>query len=125
MIIIGDEFIPYEKFELIKTLDDIKSTSSNSIVVFDFDKKILSYCLDNGVLCCVKVSTITQAVISNALESRYILTPKNILKEVQDIAQNYLFDSKVLVKIDDEQEIENHIKNNIDGVIYSTALNRG
>jgi len=122
MIIIGDKFIPYEKFELIKSIEDIKNTSSNSIVVFDFDKEILSYCLDNSVKSCVKVSNITEAIICNTLESRYIIVPNSISKEIQEIAVNYLFDSKVLVEIKDEQEIETHAKNSIDGVIYNTIL---
>jgi len=122
MIIIGDKFIPYESFERVNSIDDIKNTSSNSIVVFDFDKEILSYCLDNSVGSCVNISNITQAIICNTLESRYIIVPKNISKEIQNIATNYLFDSKILVEIKYEQEIETHAKNNIDGVIYNTVL---
>ncbi len=122
MIIIGDRFIPFEKIENIKTLEDIKQTSSNSTVCFSYDKEIMSYCFGNNVPYAVKITSLKEALYANALGAKYLLPCTDILEEVQKTAENYLFDSKVLALIEDENEIENLARKSIDGVIFQKVI---
>lgn len=122
MLIIGDDFIPFEKIENIKRVEDIKNTSSNSTVVFGFSKEILAFCMKNGVNSGVKIASLKEAVFANALGAKYIVCPEEILQSVQKLADDYLFDSKILAVIENEEEIEKFALKNIDGVIYKNIL---
>lgn len=119
MIIIGDMYIPFEYFYTIKTKDDISNTKPNSVVLCDFDKEILSYCFQNEIRYCVKIKDLTEAVISNSLGATYVIVDKNLAKSAQKTAENYLFDTKILVEIEEEKEIEELVNIGIDAVIYS------
>ena len=122
MIIIGDELIPFEKIEKITTKKDIKSTSSNATVVFGYDKEILKYCMDNDIRSAIKISSIKESVICNALGAKYIIVPNELLEDVQKLAENYMFDAKILAVIECEDEIESVALKGIDGVIYSNLV---
>ncbi len=52
------------------------------------------------------------------LNAKYIITPRDILKELIKIAEYNLFDTKILVEIR-EDEIEDMAKVGVDGVILS------
>lgn len=110
--------IKYKKdFYPIKDIEDIKNTPSNSIVCFDYDLKLMKYCQKNSISFAVKISSIKEAVFANNFGAKYLIVTKTKAKEIQDIANEYLFDSKVLVKIVFDWEIEIFAKLGIDGVI--------
>lgn len=122
MIIIGHKQIKSEKVFCIKSKDDIKNTVPNSCVAFSFDMDILAYCETNSVACAVYVTNIKNAVFANALNAKYILCQKDSVKEIQNIANEYMFDTKVLQIISDENEIEIIAKNGIDGIIFENTI---
>ncbi|MDQ1268226.1 MAG: hypothetical protein QG560_869, partial [Campylobacterota bacterium] len=47
---------------------------------------------------------------------------KTLAKTAQNVAESYLFDAKILVMIEDEDEIEELALLAIDGVIFSNAI---
>ncbi|MBD3840481.1 MAG: hypothetical protein IE909_01120 [Campylobacterales bacterium] len=122
MLIIGDALIPFTPIYTINSIDQIKHTSANSVVCFKFDKTIMRYCLDNSVNYCVKVESLLQTAIANNLRARYIIVDRSIAKQVQMVAENYMYDCKILVEISDENQIEPYLLDGIDGVIYSHLL---
>ncbi|MEA3353275.1 MAG: hypothetical protein U9Q33_05645 [Campylobacterota bacterium] len=122
MIIIGDKFIPYEKIESIKKIEDIKETKPNTTLLLDFDKELMSYCVKNEIQYAVNITEIKEALYSNALKAKYILPPLSIIAHIQKIAENYLFDSKILASIDSDDEIEALAVQNIDGVIFKNLF---
>ena len=121
MILIGDKNIPYEKITKINSIKDILSTQPNSTVLLNFDFKILKYTQLHDIYSAVIVNSIKDVIYSNNLEVRYIIVNNTLAKQAQKIADNYMFDSKILVIIDNEDEIEENAIDEIDGVIY---LNR-
>ncbi len=122
MIIIGDYFIPYENIETINCVEDISLTQSNSTIVFDFDKDIMVYCMKNDLSYAVKITNITQAIYANSMGAKYIISLDKIIESVQKIAENYLFDSKIMAIINGEDEIEQYAIKGIDGVIFQSSL---
>ncbi len=104
-------------FYKIKTIEDIKNTPSNSILLFDFNKEIMKFCKENDIKYAVIVSSILEAILANNLNATFIIINKKIAKKIQEIANEYLFDSKILVKIVFEWEIETFAKLGIDGVL--------
>ena len=123
MIIIGDNYIDYENISLIGSIEDIKSTKPNSTVVFDFDKEKMKYCMENEINYSVKISSITESIYANNLNARYILPNNELLEIVQKIAENYMFDSKILATIQNEESIEDIAIQSIDGAIFKRLIN--
>lgn len=122
MIIIGDEYIPFEKTEIISKIEDIQYSSSNSTVLFDFDKDIMKYCMENSVSYGVKISSIKEAVFANSLNAKYLISSNKLVQSIQHLAENYMFDTKVLAIIRSEEDIEQFAVVGIDGVIYNNLL---
>lgn len=122
MILIGDDLVPYEKISTITTIEDIKNTQANSTLLFFYEEKLLSYCYKNTLLSAVVVSSIKQAIYANALDSKYIICNKDLAIKLQKIAENYMFDSKILSIIQCNDELEDIALNEIDGVIYHKIL---
>ena len=83
MIIIGDELIVCDNLARINDIKDISNTKPNSIVVFEFDKEILRYCLDNHISCAPIVGDIKQSIISNSLNAKYQICTKEVAIKLQ------------------------------------------
>jgi hypothetical protein len=122
MIIIGDELIGYDSFETINDINKINSTKPNSTLIFEFDKDILNHCLNNNIFSAPKISNITQSILANAMGAKYQICDKEIAKKLQKIAENYIYDSRILAIIEDENEIEELAIDGIDGVIYKSII---
>jgi hypothetical protein len=122
MILIGDENIEYETMQKITTVADITSTTSNSTVLYNFDFDILKYAKQNNINSAVISKNLQEVIYAATFNVRYIIVKKNIVKEAQNIANNYMLDSKVLVIIDSCDEIVENAIDEIDGVIYKTLV---
>ncbi len=122
MIIIGDSNIEYENIEKIAQIEDIKKSSPAATVLFDFDIEILKYTNANNINSAVIAHSIKEVIYANSLGAKYIIPRINILLQVQKIADNYMFDSKILAVIEDSEEIEKVALDEIDGVIYKELL---
>lgn len=122
MILIGDKLVPFEDVFLIKNIKDIENTKANSTVLFDFDEEILTYCYKNELFCAVVVNSIKEAIYCNNLNVKYIISEKELSIELQKIADNYMYDSKILAIIDSNEELEQVAKLEIDGIIYRNLL---
>lgn len=122
MILIGDKLVPFEDVFLIKNIKDIENTKANSTVLFDFNEEILTYCYKNELFCAVVVNSIKEAIYCNNLNVKYIISEKELSIELQKIADNYMYDSKILAIIDSNEELEQVAKLEIDGIIYRNLL---
>jgi hypothetical protein len=123
MILIGDENIKYETIEKIAHRDDISKTSPSSTVLFNFSLEILKYTQANDINSAVVVNSIKEVIYAHNLGANYIIISReDILLQSQKIADNYMFDSKILAVIENSEEIEKNALHEIDGIIYKTLL---
>ncbi|NQY21757.1 MAG: hypothetical protein HRT40_10715 [Campylobacteraceae bacterium] len=123
MILLGNKLVPYEDISSITCIEDISNTKANSCIVFNYCEDILNYAFLNNVRCAIKVSNIKESILANSLNVKYILCEKkSFAKEIQSIAENYMFDSKILFIIEHDGEIEDIARLGIDGVIYKDIL---
>lgn len=91
--------------------------------LFDFsNKEVLEYIKKVKIPFAVFIENATQACLANALGATYIITDKELLEKIQKIANEYLFDTKVLYLIKDEKDMEYGIENFVDGVLFSSAI---
>lgn len=122
MILIGDPNIAYEAIENITSIEDIKKSAPSSTVLFDFDIEILKYTNVNDIESAVIAHSIKEVIYASSLGAKYIIPRVNILIQSQKIADNYMFDSKILAVIEESEEIEKIALDEIDGVIYKAIL---
>jgi hypothetical protein len=123
MILIGDKLIPFQKMYNIYAIKDIQNTKANCVVSFRYNEDLLTYCAENELNYAVLVSSLKEAIYANSLNALYIICDKDLSVSVQKIADNYMFDSKVLAIIDTDEEIEEIAQNEIDGIIYKKMIN--
>lgn len=117
MIILNYSQLLSEKFNSITSIEDIKNTEPNSIVSFKFSKEIAKYCEVEDIEFAPKIESLKEAIFSNSLGAKYLLLESETLAlRVQRVAENYIFDSKVILSIDSEDEIEKVAELGIDGV---------
>ena len=122
MILIGDKLIPFENISFIFNLEEIKNTKANSTILFYYDDEIILYCYENELPYAVIVTSIKEAIYSNNLNAKYIISQKELSIELQKIADNYIYDSKILAIIDSNEEFEKIAKCEIDGIIYRDLI---
>ncbi|MDN5054475.1 hypothetical protein [Aliarcobacter butzleri] len=122
MLVIGDKLIPFENIFFISSIQDIKNTKANSTLIFNYDEVLLKYVSENSISSAVIVTSIKEAIYANCLNAKYIISNQDLAKEIQKIADNYMFDSKNLAIIKSNDEFEQIAKNEIDGVIYEYLL---
>ncbi len=122
MILIGDELIPYEDICKIENISDINNTKANSTLLFKYDIDLIKHCQENKLNTAVIIYDIKELIYSSQLDSKYIICNKEIVIEAQKIAENYMFDAKILVIIENSDEIVWVAKNEIDGAIYNNLI---
>jgi len=109
----------------IADVEAVLKTPPNSTMYLEFDENsldIIDYLRANSIAFALAVKSLTEVIYANALDAKYIVTDENLCKEAQEIAQEYLFDAKVLVRIESDEEIERYAKKGIDGVLYPEAV---
>jgi len=125
MIFFGHKFIKNESFYHIFDIDSILHTPPSSTVYLEFKEEnldIISHANLNNINLALKISTITELMYASALDAKYIVLSKEMAKNAQNIAENYLFDAKILVSIENDSEIEELATLGVDGVIYPNAI---
>lgn len=122
MVVLGHKDIPHENLSLIYSIDQIKTTQ-NSTIFFEYDIDIAKHLYQNSIYYGSTANTIEEVIILSNLNAKYVVIEnKEFAKEVQQIADNYLFDTKILVKVKEPQELEWTAINKIDGVILWEKL---
>lgn len=125
MLLFGHRFIPQHPFYHISDIDSIRNTPPSSALFIEFSEdklELIEHCVLNEVNFALSVSNITELIYSSALRAVYIVVPQKLAKSAQNIANNYLFDAKILVKIEEEEEIEEMALLGVDGVIFGSAI---
>ena len=120
MLIFNHPWVESPKFYRVTSIKDIENTPPNSIVslsTLPYSIDIAKYCQKNLVPFAIDIDSIKNSMFANTLGAKYIICSPKLAKEIMPIAQNYLFDTRVLVTISKEDEIEDMAKVGIDGVI--------
>jgi len=125
MILIGDKNIDCEQIVKISLISEISATPANSTILYNFDFDILKYTSNNDISSCVIVKSLQEVIYATTFTVKYIVVEKSISKHAQDIVNNYMLDSKILVIIDTDDEIVDNAIDEIDGIIYKKVVEDG
>ena len=122
MLLIGHELIPYEPFYRVVSVEEIAKTPSKAVVLFDFEPKMATYCVAQNVSFALQVRHIKELVLANVLGASYFIVDKSLAMHAQKIADDYLFDGKVLLLSNDDNEIEFTASHAIDGILFEAGI---
>ena len=125
MIVIGHSWIKSQKLCKVFSLEDIKNSSANDIVLLEplvDSNTYAQYCQENGIAYAVVVNTLDDGIFANALGAKYMICEEDDALMIHPIAQEYLFDTRILVLIHNEKEISKIARGGIDGVIFAEAI---
>jgi hypothetical protein len=125
MLVIGHPWIESPKFHKVFSIEDIQNSAADEIVLLEplvDSYSYAQYCQKNDIEYAVVVNTLEDAIYANALSATYMLCEEDSALMIQPIAQEYLFDTKVLVLIHSKKEISKLARNGIDGVIFAEAI---
>jgi hypothetical protein len=125
MLLFGHRFIPNDIFYHVFSIQSIEKTPPSSKIYLSFGEKnldIITHLQLNQIPFALGIADITELIYASALGASYIVVDKELAKTAQSIAENYLFDAKILVHITQESEIEEMALLGIDGVIFPEAI---
>ena len=125
MIIIGHPWIKSNSFYKVFSQEDITKSIPNSIVLLEplGDSHTLAvHCKENSIPFAVTVNNLKEAILANALGATYIVCEEDDALIIQPVAQEYLFDTRILALIHEEKEITKIARAGIDGVIFPEAI---
>ena len=125
MILIGHRFIKSENLYHVLDIESITHTPPNGTLYVEFSEEnldIIEHANLNGIAFALKIETLKEIVYANALGAKYIVVPKIMAKTAQDLAENYLFDAKILARIEDDNELDELALLGVDGVLYPNAI---
>jgi len=125
MIIIGHPWIESPTFCKVFSIKEIEHTKPNQIVLLEplnESHNIARYCQANRVSFAVIVNALEDALYANALGAAYVLCEEDDASVIQPIANEYLFDTRILVHIYSEKEMIKIARLGIDGVLYHEAI---
>ena len=105
------------------SLSGIDQTPAGSIVVTPFDRADMEKYEQYAPVLGLIVYSPTDFIVAAKCGVRYAVASYGLAKLIQKIADNYLYDTRVLALIEEEEEIEQAAMDEIDGVISSHLLN--
>lgn len=125
MLLFGHRFIPSNSFYHVLDIDSITNTPPSSVVHIEFTEEnldIIKHSVANQISFSICCKTITEIIYASSLGASFIIVRENLAKDATKIANEYLFDAKVLVLIENEEEIEQLALLGVDGVVFSSAI---
>lgn len=125
MLLFGHPYIDFEPFYHIDEIDAIELTPPNSTLFLYFKKEnldVIRHLQEHDLSYAIEVSTLSEAVFAHNLGAAYIVVDEDLAKSAQNVAENYLFDAKILCRLENMKALEEKIIEGIDGVIFSQAI---
>ncbi len=125
MLFFGHPWVESPTFTKVSDRDAVKKSTANSVVLLSplaCSHDLARYCQKQGVVYAVETETLEEALLANAMGAKYLLCEAETALMLQPIAQEYLFDARILQRIDDQSQIDKAAKAGIDGVIFPEAI---
>ena len=128
MIIIGHPWIKSNRFFKVFSIKGIEKSQADDINLLEplVDSHAYAvHCQENNVPFAVVANNLDDALFANALGAKYIICEEDVALMIQPIANEYLFDTRILVLIHSEKEISKIARGGVDGVIFADAIYEG
>jgi len=107
---------------IFQSVLNIEKTPSNYIIITPFDRKYIKeykkYHNNIAIVC----HSIVEFIIATKCNVKYIIAEFELAKTLQRLADDYMYDTKVLAIIDNEIKLKDVALNGIDGAINKSLL---
>lgn len=124
MMLIGHPDVKSQFLYRVEAIEHIASTPSQSVILFDYHVSLCQYCKENGIAMAIHVRHVKELILAHSLGASFLVVDKALAIHAQKIADDYLFDSNVLLLAHDEEEIEFAALNGIDGILFERGIVR-
>jgi len=116
MLIFRSKYIESPNFVNVNSVEEINKTTTKDILLIDFKPpfELAKYCKENSLTYAIEANSAIDAIYASNLESSFAIADIELAQILQKLADNYLWDMKILVKIK-EKEIEKVAMLGIDG----------
>lgn len=104
------------------SLAALDTTPAGSIILTPFNMKDIEAYERYAPVLGIIVYSVKEFVVAAKCGVRYAIATFDLAKTLQKTADNYLYDTKVLMIIENEEEIEHAALNEIDGVIRAELI---
>lgn len=125
MLLFGHDYVESAHFYHIFDVQSISKTPSNALLLVTFAARnldIINYMRNNALGFGIEVASLQEAIFAENLGAKFIITQESCAASIQKCADHYLFDAKVLCRIEDDDAIERLALEGIDGIIYPEAI---
>ncbi|WP_292656907.1 hypothetical protein [Nitratifractor sp.] len=125
MLIFGHPWIESPRFVKVFSLEDIARTRPEDVLLLEplsVSIELAKHCRKNDLIFAVTTGSIKEAIFANAVGAAYAICQHELAIVLQKVAEEYLFDMKILVLVESERGIETMARFGIDGVIFSEAI---
>ena len=103
-------------------LTGLDTTPAGSIVITPFNRKEIEAYEAYAPVLGLIVYTLGEFIIAAKCGVQYAVCPYELAPTLQKAADNYLYDTKVLAIVEDEDAIEQAARDELDGVIRADLL---
>ncbi|NLK66040.1 MAG: hypothetical protein GX282_00970 [Campylobacteraceae bacterium] len=118
MKIIGHRLIKFDYFTMVENPREMVGVNN---LLFKFDESLIEKAINKEFSVIAKDTR--EIVLANAFGAKFIiLNDESLAKEAMELAEYYLFDSKIALIIENESELQNAINLRVDTVIYKAAI---
>ena len=125
MIIIGHPWIKSNRFFKVFSIKGIEKSQADDVILLEplaDSHTDAVHCQENNIPFSVVVNNLDDALFANALGAKYIICEEDDALMIQPIANEYLFDTRILVLIHSQKEISKIARGGVDGVIFADAI---
>lgn len=125
MFIFGHPWVDSPRFVKVFSIEEIEKTKPDDILLLeplDVSIELVRYCRKNKLSFALTVSNVREALLANALGASFMLSQHEQAIVLQKISEEYLFDCRILVLVEEERQIETMARFGIDGVIFPPAI---
>jgi len=125
MLLFGHRFIKSKSFYHVLDIQSISNTPPSSTIFVEFSEDnldIIKHATLNSIPLALGTKNIIQIIYASSFDASFIIVPKELASTAQNLANNYLFDAKILVEVEYEKDIEEFAILGIDGIIFPNAI---
>lgn len=129
MIIVGHKWIDSKPFYCVDSIEEIKESPPNAnvlILLSEDNLDLCKYCSSNSIVFGLGVRKKKEIVLASAIGASFLVSDsKKLIKKAQKLAENYLFDMKIMFLIENEKSMVWAANRGIDGILFERGVKNG
>ncbi|PID47005.1 MAG: hypothetical protein CR967_05985 [Proteobacteria bacterium] len=122
MQILGHDLIAYKPLHSVSSIEEISQSPEENTLLFEYKPELIKYAKNHNKSFALHIFNQEEAIIGNGSGAKILICPLKIAQKVQEIAEYYLFDAKVAILINSEEEISLAIAKKVDMAILPDAI---